>query len=71
MAVAVEEGREAARPQVQEEGGLCWSSWRFFSGHPGAHELERRKRERLKILLPKLREQDPVMFLTVVIGCWF
>lgn len=50
VAVAVEEGREAARPQVQEEGGLCWSSWRFFSGPPGALELERRKRERLKIL---------------------
>lgn len=49
VAVAVEEGREAARPQVQEEG-LCWLSWRFFSGPPGAHELERRKRERLKIL---------------------
>lgn len=50
MAAAVEEGREAARPQVQEEGGLCWSSWRFFSGPPGARELERRKREWLKIL---------------------
>lgn len=50
VAVAVEEGREAARPQVQEEEGLCWLSWRFFSGPPGARELERRKRERLKIL---------------------
>lgn len=50
VAVAVEEGREAARPQVQEEEGLCWSSWQFFSGPPGARELERRKCERLKIL---------------------